>query len=201
MLMGSRCSGSEQAMAQLAFPAGAAVNAARILIGGLGMGFTLRAVLDRVGAAARITVVELLADVVHWNRGPLAAFAGHALDDARVSVHVGDLLDVLAGGEQSFDAILLDIDNGPQAFTVRSNERLYRADGLALLFRALRAGGVAVLWSAFSSPAFERRLRRAGFDARSVAVRARAGKGARHTLFAATRPGEAAHARGADRVD
>ena len=195
-LMTSRSSGSEQAMAELAFAHGAPRVGARILVGGLGIGFTLRALLDRVDASARITVVELLAEVVHWNRDLLAAFAGRPLDDPRVDVRVGDVLDHLSKIGQGYDAILLDIDNGPQAFTVRGNERLYRAAGLAMLFRALRAGGVAVLWSAFRSRAFEQRLRRAGFHARSVPVRAQAGKGARHTLFVATRPGGAMPAHG-----
>lgn len=189
-LMCSRQCGSEQAMAKLAFGAGAPLGDTRVLVAGLGMGFTLRAVLDRVGIQARVSVVELLADVVRWNRGPLASFADHPLNDARVSVTVSDLLDYLAGGRHAFDAILLDIDNGPEAFTVKSNDRLYLPAGLALLYSALREGGVMVLWSAFASRAFERRLQRAGFDARSVTTRARAsvGKGARHTLFAATRP-------------
>ncbi|MEX2479450.1 MAG: spermidine synthase [Gammaproteobacteria bacterium] len=186
-LMSSRCSGSEQVMATLACAQGVPMDNARILVGGLGLGFTLRAVLDQAGTTTRITVVELLALVVDWNRGPLGSCAGRPLDDPRVSVHVGDLLDYLAVGGHGFDAILLDIDNGPEAFTVRSNERLYHPPGLALLRRALRAGGVLVVWSAFRSRAFEQRLRQAGFEARSVTTRARAavGKGRRHTLFVA----------------
>lgn len=192
-LMSARLSGSEQAMATLAFDAGALSGSARILVAGLGMGFTLRAVLDRAAPDACIRVVELLADVVQWNRGPLADYAGRPLDDRRVSVRVADLLDCLVDGTSAdavgFDAILLDIDNGPEAFTVASNERLYRSAGLALLHGALSDDGVMILWSAFRSTSFEKRLRRAGFDARSVAARARAGvgKGARHTLFVATK--------------
>ena len=184
VLMGSRQGGSERAMAELALPAG---SAARVLVGGLGIGFTLRAVLDRAGAAARVDVVELFDAVVRWNRGPLARFAGRALDDPRVHVHVGDLLDHLAGAAGAYDAILLDVDNGPEAFTVAANARLYAPPGLALLHGALRARGVAVVWSAFPSRAFQRRLQAAGFGARSVSTRARAevGKGARHWLFVA----------------
>lgn len=187
-LMSSRCSGSEQAMATLACPQGLSMDDARVLVGGLGLGFTLRAMLDQVSANTRITVVELLALVVDWNRGPLGACAGRPLDDPRVNVHVGDLLDYLAVGGHAFDAILLDIDNGPEAFTVRSNARLYHPPGLALLRGALRAGGVLVVWSAFRSQAFEQRLRQAGFDARSATARARFGvrKGPRHTLFVAS---------------
>ena len=184
VLMGSRQGGSERAMAELALPAG---SAARVLVGGLGIGFTLRAVLERAGAAARVDVVELFDAVVRWNRGPLARFAGRALDDPRVHVHVGDLLDHLAGAAGAYDAILLDVDNGPEAFTVAANARLYAPPGLALLHGALRARGVAVVWSAFPSRAFQRRLQAAGLDARSVRTRARAevGKGARHWLFVA----------------
>jgi spermidine synthase len=192
-LMSARLSGSEQAMAKLALDAGALKGESRILVGGLGMGFTLRAVLDQAQAGARIRVVELLADVVQWNRGPLASLARNPLDDPRVSVRVGDLLDYLAGcvadNTAGYDAILLDIDNGPEAFTVAGNDRLYRSAGLALLHGALRDDGVMIVWSAFRSTSFEKRLRQAGFAARTVTVRARAdvAKGARHTLFVASR--------------
>lgn len=190
-LMSTRRSGSEQAMATLALPARPPPADAQVLIGGLGIGYTLRAVLDRIGPRARVTVLELLGEVVDWNRGPLAACAGYALDDPRVEVRVGDLFDYLVAGSATFDAILLDVDNGPEAFTVRSNQRLYQPAGIAAVHRALRPGGVLVVWSAFRSQIFERRLRHVGFDARSVPVRARAevGKGARHTLFVATRHG------------
>ncbi len=196
-LMSARLSGSEQAMAKIAHDAGALSGKARILVAGLGMGFTLRAVLDEAGSDACITVVELLADVVQWNRGPLAPLARAPLDDPRVSMRVGDLLDHLAAcvadntaaGTAQYGAILLDIDNGPEAFTVAGNGRLYERAGLALLHGALRDDGVVILWSAFRSTSFEKRLRQAGFTARTVAVRARGdvAKGARHTLFVATR--------------
>lgn len=190
ILMSSRVSGSEEAMARLAFPERASSNCSRVLIGGLGMGFTLRAVLDELGPTARIDVLELLAPVVDWNRGPLAAYARQPLDDPRVEVIVRDVLAHLAAVAQAYDAIVLDIDNGPEAFTVAANNRLYTPTGLAILYAALRDGGVMVLWSAFKSSRFERLLRGAGFSAASVAVRARgaAGKGARHTVFRATRP-------------
>jgi spermidine synthase len=203
-LMTARMSGSEQAMATLASQAGKLGEAARVLVGGLGMGFTLRAVLDQAALSAKIKVIELLPDVVAWNRGPLASLAQHPLDDPRVDVRTGDLLDCLAesglGPGSGFDAILLDIDNGPEAFTVRGNDRLYHHAGLALLRGALRDGGVIVLWSAFRSPAFERRLRRAGFEVRTETVRARAGKGARHTLFFAARSDRAPVVGGADHL-
>ena len=190
ILMSSRVSGSEEAMARLAFSERTSSNCSRVLIGGLGMGFTLRAVLDELGPSARIDVLELLAPVVDWNRGPLAAYARQPLDDPRVEVIVQDVLAHLAAVAQAYDAIVLDIDNGPEAFTVAANNRLYTPTGLAILYAALRDGGVMVLWSAFKSSRFERLLRGAGFSAASVTVRARgtAAKGARHTVFRATRP-------------
>ena len=192
VLMSSRQSGSEQAMATLAFDKASFPAACDVLIGGLGMGFTVRAVLDHVPQDAKVQVVELLQEVVTWNHGVLASFAARPLDDPRVTVTIADLLDELVtyrDEKRHFDAILLDIDNGPEAFTITANDRLYDARGLHLLHGILREGGVMVLWSAFRSLPFERRLRKAGFDARSVTTRARAdvGKGARHTLFVAVK--------------
>jgi spermidine synthase len=190
-LMSSRQSGSEQAMAKLALQHSSATPNPRILVGGLGMGFTVRAVLDLVGPQAQVCVVELLADVVVWNRGVLAAFADNPLADPRVQIEIGDLLNFLDARHAQFDHILLDLDNGPEAFTVRSNEGLYQLQGLTRLYDALCMGGVLVIWSAFKSPAFERRLTQAGFEASSVTKRARTnvGKGARHTLFLAIKHG------------
>ena len=190
ILMSSRVSGSEQAMARLAFGERATSQISRVLVGGLGMGFTLRAVLDELGPAAEVDVLELLAPVVDWNRGPLAAYAKQPLDDPRVVIIVRDVLAHLAGVAQAYDGIVLDIDNGPEAFTVAANHRLYTPSGLAILYAALRPAGVMVLWSAFRSPPFERLLRAVGFSAISVTVRARGaiGKGARHTVFKASRP-------------
>lgn len=190
LLMSSRLCGSEQAMAKLAFSDDVVPDRARVLVAGLGMGYTLRALLDRVGKNARVDVIELLDDVVRWNRGPLAAYADHPLDDPRVHLSVGDLLDYLTTARHVFDAILIDIDNGPEAFTVKGNALLYDPTGLAALYDATAKGGVIVVWSAFQSPPFEKRLRKAGFTARSVTVRARpeVRKGSKHTLFVAVRP-------------
>lgn len=191
LLMSSRVSGSEEALAKLALAGRASDTAPHVLVGGLGIGFTLRAVLDELGPSARVDVLELLEAVVDWNRGPLAAHAGQPLDDPRVTVVVGDVLAHLAAVNQRYDAMVLDVDNGPEAFTVRANGRLYTPAGLATLRAALRPGGVMVLWSAFRSPDFERRLRGAGFSVTTETVRARGAvrKGARHTVFSATRPG------------
>lgn len=187
LLMSSRVSGSEEALARLALDAYGNTPSLRVLVGGLGMGFTLRALLDALAADARVEVVELLAPVVAWNRGVLASHAGDALKDPRVQVIVGDVVAHLAERTPRYDAIVLDIDNGPEAFTVRANDRLYAAPGLRALYEVLRPGGTLVLWSAFRSPAFERRLRAAGFTVECIPVRARGavGKGARHTVFRA----------------
>lgn len=192
LLMSNRVSGSEEALATLALGA-RPPHDARVLIGGLGMGFTLRAVLDALGSEAKVQVLELLAAVVEWNCAWLASHAGHPLDDPRAMVIVRDVVDHLARDDAGrYDAIILDIDNGPEAFTVKSNQRLYQPAGLALLYEALRPGGTLVLWSAFRSPPFEKRLRSAGFAVETVTVRARGTvrKGARHTVFKARRPDE-----------
>ena len=186
-LMSSRQRGSEEKMAELAVPS--PVASARVLVGGLGMGFTLRAVLDRLAGDALVDVAELLPAVIEWNHGVLGPLAGSPLADNRVRVRQLDvqlcLAEAAARPERRYHAIALDIDNGPQAFTVRGNDAVYGREGLATLHRALRPGGVAVIWSAFRSQRFERALRNAGFDARSVTARARGDRGARHTLFVA----------------
>ena len=205
LLMSSRQTGSEEALAQLAFDKADLSKQPKVLVGGLGIGFTLRAILDLFGAQAHVSVVELLPDVVSWNRGVLAAYADHALSDPRVTVIEGDLVkflgiqyldgdyledDQLIARKHAFDAIVLDLDNGPEPFTVSGNSRLYSTLGLVKIYEALKPGGVMVLWSAFKSPAFEKSLRKVGFTAESVVVRARtrARKGARHTVFVGTRP-------------
>ena len=191
VLMSSRVSGSEETLASLALAERAPESVSRVLVGGLGMGFTLRAVLGQIGPAAKVVVSELLQTIVDWNRGPLGSYAGQPLDDPRVEILVGDVIAHLTTVKQAYDAIVLDIDNGPEAFTVAANNRLYTSSGLTTLYAALRSGGVLVLWSAFKSPRFEQRLRGAGFNAESVTVRARGNiaKGARHTVFRGVRAG------------
>ncbi|MGE0861002.1 MAG: spermidine synthase [Gammaproteobacteria bacterium] len=190
VLMSSRVSGSEEALARLALAERDLGPQPRVLVGGLGMGFTLRAVLDELDDGARVEVVELLEDVVRWNEGPLADYARRPLADPRVTVIVADLLTHITRATAGYDALILDVDNGPEAFTVAANQRLYTPTGLALLFAALRPGGVMVLWSAFRAPRFERLLHGAGFSASTTTVRARGAvrKGAKHTLFKAVRP-------------
>jgi spermidine synthase len=184
-LMSSREHHSEEEMARLALPA-AATRPRRVLVGGLGMGYTLRAVLDLLTGDDEAVVVELLEAVVAWNRGPLAELAGRPLEDARARVVTADLLDYLSATRETFDAVLLDVDNGPEAFTTTGNARLYQAGGLAAARRCLARGGRLVVWSAFESPGFERTLARAGFSVTVQRTRSRGQKGSRHVLFCGT---------------
>ena len=185
-LMSSLEHHSEGRMAELA--CGGLGSGARVLIGGLGLGYTLRAALDLVPSDASVVAVELFDTVVYWNRTKLAHLAANPLKDARCKVLTGDFLKVLERAREPYDAILVDIDNGPEAFTVDRNERLYTTRGLATLTAALRPGATAVVWSAFASPRFLSELHKAGFDAEAVSVRSRGTKGSRHTLFVARRP-------------
>jgi len=186
-LMSSRSHGSEDALARLACAAIAGSKAPRVLVGGLGFGYTLRAALDLLPPQARVVVCEVFPALLAWNRGPLAELAGRPLEDPRVRAVRADVRSLLGGGER-FDAILLDVDNGPEAFTLRSNESLYTAGGLASLSRSLTEKGVLAIWSAAADPAFESRLRRAGFDARTERASARGGaKGRRDAIFLARR--------------
>jgi spermidine synthase len=190
-LMSSRVHGSEEAMAEVGCAGLAERAGVRVLVGGLGLGYTLRAVLDALAADAEVLVAELLPVLVQWNRGPLGPLANHPLGDPRTRLFEGDVGTPIRNPASGFDAILLDVDNGPEAFTVASNAALYGRAGLARLSAALRPGGRLVVWSAIESPAFQRALRSAGFREEVHAVRARGAvrKGARHWLFIAQRRG------------
>lgn len=180
-LMSSRMHGSEEEMARLARPER---PDARTLVGGLGMGFTLRAALTNLPPGGVVTVCELVPAVVHWNRGPLGPLAGHPLDDPRVTVRIADVLALLrATPAATWDAVLLDVDNGPDAFTQAGNAALYAPEGLKRTRMALRPGGVAAWWSAYEAPEFPNRLARAGFRPVAHRVRAHGGKGARHVVY------------------
>ena len=186
-LMNSRLSGSEEALATLAH-AKLGRKGARVLIGGLGMGFTLRAALAAFGSDAGITVAELVPSVVAWARGPMAEVFGDCLSDRRVRVREGDVGAAMREAPHAWDAILLDVDNGPEGLTRDSNDALYSLAGLSAARRALTRGGVLAVWSSGPSPAFTQRLRRAGFSVEEARVRARPGKGARHTIWLAAAP-------------
>ncbi|MBS2029342.1 MAG: hypothetical protein JST54_15680 [Deltaproteobacteria bacterium] len=182
VLMTSRSHGSEDQLASVAL-SGRKPSPKDVLVGGLGMGFTLRATLDKLGPNARVTVAELVPALVNWNRGPLAALAHGPLRDKRVIVVEGDVRTLLS--PDAFDAILLDVDNGPTALTIQSNEALYSKRGLEKLRASLRPGGRLALWSAAPVPAFVKKMHESGFDARMQPA------GARHVIFVGTRPGRA----------
>lgn len=188
-LMSSRMHGSEEALAAFGCRTARTLDAPCVLVGGLGMGFTLRATLDLLPASATIVVSELVPAIVEWNRGPLAPLAGHPLKDARVRVEVGDVTAALQSSTARFDAALLDVDNGPDAFTASDNVALYSDRGLAAARKALKPGGVLAVWSAWEDRKFEQRLRYAGFAVHVDRVRARLEKGGPyHTIFLATSP-------------
>ena len=186
-LMGSEQHGSEEALAEFACARFAAFADARVLIGGLGMGFTLAAALRMLAAGAHVEVAELMPAVIAWNRGPLAHLAGRPLDDARAHVREGDVASAY-GDAPAWDAILLDVDNGPDGLTRAGNDALYTLEGLRRAHRALRPGGVLGVWSVAPDDAFTRRFERAGFVVQTRVVRARRGKGGRHTLWLGEKP-------------
>jgi spermidine synthase len=159
-----------------------------VMIGGLGMGFTLRAALAAFGPDAEIVVAELVPGVVAWARGPLGELHGASLDDPRVQVHEGDVGEPIRDGESAFDAILLDVDNGPGGLSRKENDGLYSPTGLAAAKRALRPGGVLEVWSSTRDSAFTTRLKRAGYAVEEIGVRAHKGRGARHVIWMATKP-------------
>jgi spermidine synthase len=187
-LMNSRLSGSEEALAELALDRIQAA-APQVLIGGLGMGFTLRAALARMAPQGRAVAAELVGAVVDWARGPMADLHAGSLDDPRVRIAIADVADLIAERAGAWDAILLDVDNGPDALTQSSNDRLYAAAGLAAARRALRPGGILAFWSSAPDPAFTRRLHRSGAAVEELIVRAHQGRsGARHTIWLARWP-------------
>jgi spermidine synthase len=191
-LMNNKVHGSEDALAELACERMGKRADPRVLVGGLGMGFTLAAVLRAVAAAAQVVVAEVVPAIVEWNQGPAGAASGHPLKDARTAVFAGDVADAFRDQQQTWDAILLDVDNGPTGLTLSSNNWLYCWEGLAAAHRALRPDGVLGVWSAADDRAFTRRLQRAGFTVDPVPVRARGRKGGhRHIVWMAIRTGDA----------
>ena len=189
-LMNSRMSGSEEALATMTAERLAGRKGQHWLVGGYGMGFTLRAALAVLGSDARLTVAELVPKIVEWARGPMAGLTGGCLDDPRVTLVQADVALQIAAGRDAYDAILLDVDNGPDGLVRAGNDRLYTREGLAAARAALTPGGVLAVWSAGKDPVFAGRLRKAGFAVEEVQVRARSnGKGAKHTIWFAVRPG------------
>jgi spermidine synthase len=189
-LMSNRLSATEQALATIACDKFRATKRPRILIGGLGMGFTLRAALAVLGPQAKIAVAELVPAVVAWARGPMAELFGGCLDDPRVTIHETDVGDLIRAGRAAYDAILLDVDNGPEGLSRKANDRLYDQKGLRAAHAALRPGGVLAVWSSKPNSNFTARLRKAGFDVKENPLRAKGPRGgAQHFIWTATRTG------------
>jgi spermidine synthase len=184
-LMSSRMHDSEEALAEHALER--VIDPRAVLVGGLGLGFTLRAVLDRVTSDAIVTVVELVPELVGWNRTHLALLNDHPLDDPRCEVVVGDVFETIKRSRAVFDVILLDVDNGPIALAHAKNQRIYSEHGVESCYRALQPEGVLAVWSSGPNARFERRLSAAGFEVEVMRVAARAGSRARHVLFLAQR--------------
>jgi spermidine synthase len=187
-LMNSRMSGSEEVLATATCERLGNRKAPHLLIGGYGMGFTLRAALRSLGTDAKLTVAELVPEIIDWARGPMAELAAGCLDDPRVSVVGDDVAALIDAGQGAYDAILLDVDNGPDGLTRASNGRLYSERGLEAAWRALRPGGILAIWSAAPDPRFARKFGSCGFAVDEVVTRARSnGKGPRHVLWFGTR--------------
>ncbi|MGO6681069.1 spermidine synthase [Rhizobium leguminosarum] len=188
-LMNSRLSGSEEALATLSWERIKSQPKPRMLIGGLGMGFTLRAALAVLPEDAGVTVAELVPSVVAWARGPMAEVFQGCLDDPRVGIHQGDVGEAIRASKAAYDAILLDVDNGPDGLTRKSNDRLYDFAGLRAARDALRPGGVLAVWSSGPDPDFTRRLKDSGFSVDAVNTRANGKRGgARHVIWLAVKP-------------
>ncbi|QCI67112.1 spermidine synthase [Phreatobacter stygius] len=189
-LMNSRLSSSEEALATKSCNRLGDRARPHMLIGGLGMGFTLRTALTGLGPDARVTVAELVPAVVAWARGPMAEIFGTSLTDPRVSIRETDVGDLIRSGAAAYDAILLDVDNGPEGLSRDANNELYGMGGLRAARTALRPGGILAVWSSAPAPAFTQRLREAGFSVDEIRVRANGtGGGARHVIWMAASPG------------
>ena len=187
-LMSTRMRGSEEALATMTLARLDGVRAPRLLIGGYGMGFTLRAALAGIGPQGHVTVAELVPEIIHWARGPMAEVAAGCLDDPRVTLRMDDVADAMLLAPEPLDAILLDVDNGPDGLVRAENNRIYSKSGLHNARRALAPGGVLAIWSAAPDPKFTRRLQDVGFEVEEVEVRARIdkngkGKGPRHVIW------------------
>ena len=182
-LMANRMHTSEDALATLTCEG--LGPKARILIGGLGMGFTLRTALDKLGPSAQVDVAEFVPEIVEWNRGVLGPLAKHPLDDRRTKVLVADVTRVIAESPKTYDAILLDVDNGPKSLSAPGNANLYGEASLARSKAALRPNGVFAVWAAGDDRPFQKRLEKLGFDVQTKHVRAHKDQGPRHVVFLA----------------
>jgi len=186
-LMNSRLHGSEDALAELTCKPLAKRKRPKVLIGGLGMGYTLGAALEHLGPHAHVVVAELVSAVIKWNRTHLADLAGRPLEDSRVTVRQGDVAAIIRENKNAYDAILLDVDNGPEGLTHEGNDQLYSLKGLEESKQALRPGGVLAVWSAQPDKKFTKRLRAAGFNTEEVPARARGARGRWHHIWLAVK--------------
>jgi len=184
-LMNSRVHNSEEQLATLGCAHLKNTEQAKVLVGGLGIGFTLAAALKAVTSSSQVIVAELIPAVVEWNKGPLGECAGFPLHDHRTDVYVGDVATLFSNNQTSFDAVLLDVDNGPEGFTHSENKTLYSHDSLQRIHSQLNSGGVLAVWSAWHDPRFTTKLKKAKFKVETKTVRARKGKGSRHTIYLA----------------
>jgi spermidine synthase len=187
-LMNSRVYNSEQVLSQLGCAHLSSQDNAQVLVGGLGMGYTLAAALKAVNSSSQVTVAELIPEVITWNQGPLGNCAGNPLLDSRTKVYIGDVADLLKTRKPTFDAVLLDVDNGPEGLTHADNNWIYSEPGLAEIYLTLKPQGMLAIWSAGDDYFFILRLKKAGFKVETRTVRARPGKGSRHTIFLAQKP-------------
>lgn len=184
-LMNSRLYNSEKELSKMGCAYLASTENAHVLVGGLGMGYTLSAALNEVTNSSQVTVAELIPEVVEWNQGPLGHCASNPLQDPRTNVHIGDVRELLNIKKPTFDAILLDVDNGPEGLTQKDNSSIYSPQGLEDIHKTLRPKGMLAIWSAGPDHKFTARLKSTGFKAEARVVRARPGKGSRHTIFLA----------------
>ena len=184
-LMNSRAFNSEQQLSVLGCAHLKAHKNARVVVGGMGMGYTLAAALEVLPSCAEVIVADLIPEVVEWNRGPLGACAGRPLDDSRVAVHIGDVGELLVRGDGDYGAVLLDVDNGPEGLTHNDNNWLYSIEGTSCIYESLAPGGVLAVWSAGPDTMYVNRLKKIGFQVEVKTVRERPGKGARHSIFLA----------------
>ena len=184
-LMNSRVHCSELALAELGCAHIQGKGNTKVLVGGLGMGFTLAAALKATSISSQVVVAELVPEVVEWNKGPLGECAGRPLNDDRVQVYLGDVAELFKTEQATFDVVLLDVDNGPEGFTQADNNNLYSMESLQAIRQTLHPGGVLAVWSAWHDPKFTTQLKKAGFKVKTKTVRAHKGKGSHHTIYLA----------------
>ena len=186
-LMNSRMRSSELALAELGCAHIQGIENTKVLVGGMGMGFTLAAALKATSQTSQVVVAELVPEVIEWNKGPLGECAGRPLDDDRVQVHLDDVAELFVIRQATYNAILLDVDNGPEGFTQAGNNDLYSIKSLQAMRDTLYPGGVLAIWSAWHDPKFIQQLKKAGYKVQDKTVRAHNGKGSRHTIYLATK--------------